>query len=223
LKNGARERRAQRHLHFQFCIFNFQFMPRLHIGCGPQHFPGWINIDNAPYPGVDRVLDVREGLPFEDVSLIYAEHFIEHLAYDDALQLLRECRRVLRDDGVLRLSTPNLDWVWASHYRRVLADEQKILACFAINRAFRGWGHQFLYNEHTLTATLLDAGFASVVRREYGQSEHDELRGIERHEQSDDYDGLSHILIVEATGRGGEAPEDLDEPRADYRRDVGVT
>ncbi|MGZ5494514.1 MAG: hypothetical protein ACXWHG_12990 [Thermoanaerobaculia bacterium] len=64
---------------------------------------------------------------------------------------------MLRDDGVLRLSTPNLDWVWASHYRRVLTSDQEILGAFGLNRAFRGWGHRFLFNFGTLAATLRDA------------------------------------------------------------------
>ncbi len=194
----------------------------LHLGSGPLRLEGWINIDNAEYPGVDRVLDVTQGLPFEDVRLIFAEHFIEHLALDEAMALMRECRRVLREDGVLRLSTPNLDWVWASHYKREMTREEAVLACFAINRAFRGWGHQFLYNETTLRSLLLDAGFGNVVRREYGESEHAELRGLERHEWQPDFDGFSHILIVEASGRGGAAPEYLGEPREMYRRDLAV-
>ncbi|HEU4523286.1 MAG TPA: methyltransferase domain-containing protein [Thermoanaerobaculia bacterium] len=197
-------------------------MLRLHLGCGPHHIDGWINIDSVPYPGVDQVLDVSRGLPFEDVSFIFAEHFIEHLHYRDATALLRECRRALRDDGVLRLSTPNLDWVWASHYRRVMPEDQQVLASFAINRAFRGWGHQFLYNWGTLAATLRAAGFAEVARQKYGESQHPELRGIERHEQTPDYDSLSHILIVEAWGRGGEPPAVLSEHAAWYLRDVDV-
>lgn len=195
---------------------------RLHLGCGSTHLEGWINIDIRPHPGVDRVLDVRQGLPFADVAYIFAEHFIEHLPFDAATALLRECRRVLRDDGVLRLSTPNLDWVWASHYKKVMTQEEAVLACFAINRAFRGWGHQFLYNETTLRSLLLDAGFGTVVRRDYGESEHEALRGIERHEWQPPFDGFSHILIVEASGRGGTAPEYLEGPREMFVRDVSV-
>ena len=195
---------------------------RLHLGSGPQRLDGWVNVDNQPYPGVDRVLDVTAGLPFEDVQFIFAEHFIEHLPFEAATALMRECRRVLRDDGVLRLSTPNLDWVWASHYRRVMTQEEAVLACFAINRAFRGWGHQFLYNETTLRSLLLDAGFADVVRCEYGESLHPELRGIERHEWQPDFDGFSHILIVEASGRGGRAPEYLAGPQEMFKRDAAV-
>ena len=197
-------------------------MTNLHLGCGPQILQGWVNLDNVKYPGVDKVVDVTKGLPYKDVSLIFAEHFIEHLAYADAVKLMRECRRVLRDEGVLRLSTPNLDWVWFTHYRFGLSEPEEVQACFALNRAFRGWGHQFLYNERTLRASLLDAGFTNIVRCQYGESEHAQLRGLERHEKSPDYGDLSHILIVEASGRGGTAPEYVEQPRAEFLRDVNV-
>jgi predicted SAM-dependent methyltransferase len=164
---------------------------KLHIGSGPETFPGWVNIDNVRYPGV-RVLDVTYGLPFKDVKFIYAEHFIEHLHYNDARYFLRECRRVLRDDGVLRLSTPNLDWVWRSHYRRDATPDMEIADGFGLNLAFRGWGHQFLYNFGTLAATLREAGFSDVVRQQYGESAHGPLRGIERHATNPDVEGVSH-------------------------------
>src|SRR6516225_755630 len=90
---------------------------RLNIGCGQQSIPGWINIDNQGLPGVDQVLDVRKGLPFSGVAAIYAEHFLEHLSLDEGLAFLRECRRVLADDGTVRLSTPSLEWVLTTHYR----------------------------------------------------------------------------------------------------------
>jgi predicted SAM-dependent methyltransferase len=196
---------------------------RVHIGSGDVTLPGWVNVDNQSYAGVDRVLDVTHGLPFLDVQLIFAEHFIEHLRYADAMDFLAECRRVLRDDGVLRLSTPNLDWVWVSHYRRVLTPEQEILGAFGLNRAFHGWGHRFLYNFGTLAATLRDAGFADVVRTAYGQSAHPDLCGLEQHEKSDDFEGISHILIVEASGRGDTKPgPPFAESRDWYLRDVNV-
>ena len=195
-------------------------MTKLHLGSGRQHLAGWVNIDHQPLPGVDRVLDVTLGLPFDQVEFIFAEHFIEHLNYVDGLVLLRECRRALRDDGVLRLSTPNLDWVWASHYALERSEAEKVKGCFDLNRAFRGYGHAFLYNEETLAATLRDAGFAAVVRCRYGESAHAALRGLERHEQSPDFGSLSHIVIVEASGRGGRAPGHLSGPREEFLRDL---
>src|SRR6185295_12936038 len=85
---------------------------RLHVGCGPMTLNGWVNVDNQPYPGVDYVLDVTQGLPFSNAEFIFAEHFIEHLEFDAARTFLKNCRKILRDDGTLRVSTPNLDWVW---------------------------------------------------------------------------------------------------------------
>jgi predicted SAM-dependent methyltransferase len=120
-----------------------------------------VNIDIVRYPGVDRILDVRRGLPFKDVRFIFAEHFVEHLDLNDAMYLFLECRRVLRDDGVLRLSTPNLDWVWGIALRRC--------------RQQRGSGPRLFQTEWRVSR-LLDAGFASVAISGYGESSYAELR-----------------------------------------------
>jgi predicted SAM-dependent methyltransferase len=174
---------------------------RLHIGCGQQAIPGWINIDNQGLPGVDQVLDVRKGLPFAEVAAIYAEHFLEHLALEDGLAFLAECRRVLKPDGVLRLSTPNLEWVLTTHYRwRDVTAQNRLDDCLKLNRAFQGWGHRFLYNRETLAAAVRAAGFARASFFEYGESDTAELRGLERHETWDDVPGLPHVLVVEASG-----------------------
>lgn len=52
-----------------------------------------------------------DALEFLDDSLtfIYAEHFFEHLFFDEAVALLRECRRVLQPDGVIRIVVPDAD------------------------------------------------------------------------------------------------------------------
>ncbi len=180
---------------------------RLHIGCGTQSLPGWINIDNQGLPGVDQVLDVRQGLPFAHVGAIYAEHFLEHLALDDGLAFLKECRRVLATDGILRLSTPSLDWVLTTHYRwRDVTEEERQEDCLRLNRAFHGWGHQFLYNRPMLVAALRSAGFGSTTFCRYGESDLPELQGLERHETWDDSPDLPHVLIVEALGSAPPKP-----------------
>lgn len=171
---------------------------RLHIGAGRAAIPGWVNVDLEPLPGIELVLDVRRGLPFERVQFIYAEHFLEHLTHDEGVRFLAEARRALAADGVLRLSTPNLDWVVSTQYRRPSPDP--VSDCFSLNKAFRGWGHQFLYNYETLKAALTDAGFAVVRACAYGESEHDVLRGLEQHETYPDAPDLPHVIIVEASG-----------------------
>ena len=185
---------------------------RLHLGCGQAPIPGWLNIDVQALPGVDRVLDVREGLPFENVSSIFGEHFLEHLELDEGLACLRECRRVLSDEGILRLSTPNLDWVYATHYRlgQWAQEADAIADCFVLNRAFQGWGHRFLYNRPVLFAALFAAGFSEMTLHAYGESDRPELAGLERHERSGDAPDLPHVLIVQASGRGERRPISKD-------------
>lgn len=212
---------------------------RVHVGCGPNILPGWTNVDVKPHPGVDKVLDVREGLPFSNVDFLFAEHFLEHLSFDEARAFLRDCRRALTGDGVLRLSTPNLDWVWVTSYptrwtelsassavidaSEWTHDERSARDCLSLNRAFRAWGHRFLWNAGMLVAELRRAGFRDVSWCSYGSSSHDELMGLERHERYDDSAHLPHLLIAEASGRStGQTSAELTELIENYRRDVGV-
>jgi len=191
---------------------------RLHIGSGQQAFQGWINIDNQPLPGVDRVLDVRKGLPYRDATAIYAEHFLEHIGFDDALAFLRECRRALAEFGVLRISTPNLDWVYKTHYPSVDTGSpvERLRDCFQLNQAFHGWGHQFLYNKPSLEAALKASGFERVRFHRYGESDVPELSGMERHRTWEDTADLPHVIIAEASGRAAPRPlpgKELEEYR----------
>ena len=195
---------------------------RLHIGCGPQVLAGWVNVDLEHHPGVDLVLDVRDGLPFRRVRYAFAEHFLEHLSYDEGLRFLRECRQALADDGVLRLSTPNLDWVVATQYNAAAfaSEDDRVRACFAMNKAFRGWGHQFLYNASTLEATLAAAGFASVRFYAYGESDDPVLAKLERHETLPDAPHLPHVIVAEARGTRASSIESVRAALDDYDRAV---
>jgi predicted SAM-dependent methyltransferase len=194
---------------------------KLHLGSGDLQLPGWINLDTLPYPAVDRVVDLRRGIPYTDAAYIYAEHFVEHLTPDESLTLLRQCRKALADDGALRLSTPNLDWVLETHYRPAAwaSDAAAVDECFNLNRAFHAWGHRFLYNRQTLESLLHAAGFADVQFHRYGESSDPELSGLERHVPSPDTASHQHVLVVEARGRAAETI-DFDAQRIAYRRDA---
>lgn len=178
---------------------------RLHIGAGRRRLDGWLNVDVQALPEVDVVADVREGLDFERVDAIYAEHFLEHLAIDEALAFLLECRRVLKPGGWLRLSTPNLDWVWLTHYLLEAPAEERQQRALMLNRAFYGWRHRFLWNRELLGSALTACGFDDVAWRGYGESGREEFAAIEGHETYEDTPELPHVIIVEA--RRGEARE----------------
>jgi predicted SAM-dependent methyltransferase len=197
---------------------------QLHLGCGPITLEGWINIDNQPYAGIDFRWDLARGIPFRHARYVFAEHFIEHLSYQQGADFMRGCRAALRGDGILRLSTPNLDWVWHVSYHPAMwsNEDESMRDCFVLNRAFRGWGHQFLYNPVTLTALLQNAGFATVRAFRYGESDTPALTGIERHEQYPDTPDLPHVLVVEASGRGEPHTIRGEAHIAEYNRDVAA-
>jgi predicted SAM-dependent methyltransferase len=185
---------------------------RLHLGSGRERLEGWINVDMQAIPGVDVIADVTRGLPYREVEAIYAEHFLEHLPVDAAVGFLLEAHRVLAEGGWLRLSTPNLDWVWSTHYRLDGPAELKRQAALVLNRAFRGWEHQFLWNREMLEEALLACGFVDTRWCRWGESELPVFRGIERHEVYVDEETLPHVIIAEAR-RASPQPERLERFR----------
>lgn len=186
--------------------------PRLHIGAGNKRLPGWINIDLLPLPGVDVVADVTEGLQFSGVEAIFAEHFLEHLRLDKAIDFLAEAHRILSPGAWMRLSTPNLDWVWVTQYDLHAEPDAKIDFALRLNRGFHAWGHQFLWNREFLARALLATGFAELTWCSYGNSPRPLFRGLERHETYGDAPEMPHVLIVEAA-KAEPQPDALSELR----------
>ena len=185
----------------------------LHIGSGDKILEGWVNVDRKKLPGVDVVADVTDGLNFTDVQAVYAEHFLEHLPIDAALRFLQQVHRALAPDGWLRLSTPNLDWVWKTHYQLQTTIKENQLRALVLNRAFRAWGHQFLWNADLLKEALICCGFDRIESQRYGQSRHSFFRGIERHETYDDSPEFPHVIIFDAA-KGQERPDRLADLQA---------
>jgi len=177
---------------------------RLHLGCGERHLEGWLNIDLEPGPGVDLVRDITRGLPWREVEAIFAEHFLEHLAVDQAVDLLADAHRALRPGGLLRLTTPNLDWIWSTH----LGSEpgrRPLEAALHANRAFSAWGHRFLWSRELLAEVLIACGFDDLHWCAPGESRLEVLAGLEGHETYGDAPGLAHVLIVECRRGSGPA------------------
>lgn len=87
------------------------------LGCGIRHHPEWINIDFQEEGDTVLAWDLRDGLPFPDKScdVVYASHVIEHFDRTGAQHFLRECRRVLRPGGIIRLVAPDLEGIAASY------------------------------------------------------------------------------------------------------------
>ena len=168
-------------------------MLKLNLGCGEIAFEGWINID-LESPKADINLNLTSPLPYEDstVCFIYSEHFIEHLTLNEGLALLSECRRVLEPTGIIRIATPDLDYLmrkyfffwkkqsWIKKYGYTYLKTRAEM----INLCFSEWGHKYLYNREELTRRLQEAGFRSITKKKLGESKYEELKNRETRKDS---------------------------------------
>jgi predicted SAM-dependent methyltransferase len=196
---------------------------KLQIGAGPNLLPGWLNTDLQPdtYPEHrDRtvLLDASRPFPFDDMTFdyVFSEHQIEHIPEPAAHTMIRECFRVLRPGGRIRVATPDLaaivglygdpldelaqhyvDWVMARFRPDVRSGNRR---CHVINHMFMDHNHQFIYDYETLVALLSDAGFVEAVRWNPGESSDSALRGIETHGQAigDERVNSFETMVVEA-------------------------
>lgn len=162
---------------------------KLNLGCGENVKAGWVNVDLFKETA-DLRLDLREPLPFPDnsVAFIYSEHVFEHLAYpcihdsmgwsleapgapSEAMQLLRESRRVLVPGGVFSVGVPDGERAAALYARRELerwGPPWVDTPMHFLNYVFRqGREHKYAYDEETLGRLLTAAGFVNVKRRAF--------------------------------------------------------
>lgn len=138
-------------------------MIRLNLGSGYYKMEGWENLD-AVYghilPGALRRYSTGS------VAEIFSEHFIEHLKWRDALEVMRECRRVLHPDGVLRLSCPDLRALVDRYLQGKLREYGGAwlpeTACAMMNEGMREWGHLYMYDQPELERLARLAGFTRV-------------------------------------------------------------
>jgi SAM-dependent methyltransferase len=184
----------------------------VHVGCGVERLEGWINVDYELFPSVDVVADMRDPLPFRNVDAVFAEHFLEHLTLAGGLGFLASAHDALVPGGWLRLTTPNLDWVWVTQYKLDAAPPEARGHALALNRGFYAWGHRFLWNRSLLEEALASCGFDAVTVQPRGESAAPFLRGVERHEPYPDYGSLAHVVVVEAR-KGPARPERLRQLR----------
>ena len=158
---------------------------RLHLACGDNPLDGWANID-LDSKGAVIGWNLTDGLPVrsETIELIFSEHFIEHVTLRQAAALLAECHRILRPDGILRLTTPSLEKV-VDEYLSGRTQEwcdvgwSPATPCQMVNGAFRLWGHQFVYDADELHRILHRTGYRSVSQVEWHESTTPALRGLE--------------------------------------------
>jgi predicted SAM-dependent methyltransferase len=165
---------------------------KLNLGCGQNHKDGWVNIDIGEH--ADLTLDLREPLPLPEnsCSIVYSEHFLEHLDYPAPVtKHLQEVLRILEPGGVISIGVPDTEWpvrAYSSYdefqdYYKIAKERWHPKWCQTkmehINHHFRQNGlHKFAFDFETLKKLLESCGFIDVLRRDYDPEIDTERRSL---------------------------------------------
>lgn len=98
---------------------------KLNVGAGDTYIPGFVGLDHytghfgSPKDKNQIEFDIRgDELPFENESVdaIYCSHVLEHIEDCWIKKFLSESSRVLKKNGVLRISSPNAKLCWENSF-----------------------------------------------------------------------------------------------------------
>jgi len=178
-------------------------MVKVNLGCGPSGIEGWLNYDwgilallskfvglrkwlvkwgllskdyDKNWPEL-RLWDIRWKLPLKNNSIdyIYCSHVLEHVEYWRVLNILKECKRVLEKEGVLRIVLPDTGLIVKKYLKKRNAKMFNV-DVFGVNRSKdRGMvldklrrvfirEHKWVYDEKELVFLLKKAGFRKIKK-----------------------------------------------------------
>ncbi|MEI6213336.1 MAG: methyltransferase domain-containing protein [Desulfuromonadales bacterium] len=164
----------------------------INIGSGPNVATGCINIDFFSTHGIDYGTDLRRPLKIADSSVdgVFSEHTIEHLTYADADRLLRECFRIMKPGGVIRIIVPDIslfikhfsdhDELWFKQWEQLIfinSDDKKrskrrlASPLQAISFVTQEYGHVSSWDFPTVTYYLEKNGFSCVTKVSFMQGQ----------------------------------------------------
>lgn len=178
----------------------------LHLGSGKRYIPGFVHIDINKFPHIDFVHDIRT-LPMiksNSVELIYFCHGIEYFDKIEVKTVLKEWKRVLKKNGILRLAVPDFEALIKAYKK--YKDIDKIIGPLygrweiSRNGKIEVLYHKTVYDFESIKEVLEKAGFHKVKRYDWRKTIHknydDYSQAYLPHMQKDT--GLLLSLNVEA-------------------------
>jgi predicted SAM-dependent methyltransferase len=145
---------------------------KLHLGCYQKKIHGFINVDIRDDVNPDLVDDVFKLNKIENdsVDLIYACHVLEHATFEESITGLKRWYRVLKKNGTLRISVPDLEAVF-EHY--IFHKDLPVLKTFLYGSQNHPYDfHRCGWDEKTMNKTLSDIGFSEIKKYDWRETEH---------------------------------------------------
>ena len=138
---------------------------KLHLGSGVRYLEGFLHIDIADYEHIDIKSSVDKLDKIDDgtVDEIYASHVLEYFDRNEVESVLKEWKRVLKKDGVLRIAVPNFEALIKVYQETNEID--KILGPLYGKWDLRDGNfiyHKTVYDKNSLTELLEGMGFSDI-------------------------------------------------------------
>jgi hypothetical protein len=154
---------------------------RLHLGCGDDRLPGYVNIDNRATAAVDVAMDLSlPRLADGSVAFVFSNAFFEHLFRQSRGPHLRRIRRALAADGsCCYMGIPYFPNIARLYVERGPGTAGEIFDLYNVYRYTHGdpegqqaWWlgqlHKSLFDEDEVDALLAQSGFGAYVMFCYG-------------------------------------------------------
>jgi hypothetical protein len=154
---------------------------RIHLGCGDDRLPGFVNIDSRPTAAADVAMDL--GLPRladGSVSLAFSNAFFEHLYRPSRGPHLQRIRRALESHGVCcYMGIPYFPNIARLYLERGPGTAGPVFDLYNVYRYTHGapegqesWWlgqlHKSLFDEAEVEALLAASGFGAYTMFCYG-------------------------------------------------------
>mgnify|MGYP000854716970 FL=1 len=147
-----------------------------------------------------KFCDARHRIPMNNqtVDNVYSSHTLEHLRYHDADMFLKECHRVLKNGGGIRLVVPNLRLKIEDYNKSKDADDFFFnlgifhdthinfnkFKNFIRNLLSDSVGHKHMYDENSLKKKLIKNKFIDVTIVQPGSTVLKNLEELDLFERS---------------------------------------
>jgi predicted SAM-dependent methyltransferase len=98
----------------------------LNVGCGSKYHKDWVNIDMNSYDQDVLSCNLLKGIPFPDehFEVLYHSQVLEHIPKEKAFYFMKECHRVLKKNGIIRVVVPDLENI-VNEYKKHLNENLK--------------------------------------------------------------------------------------------------
>jgi predicted SAM-dependent methyltransferase len=153
----------------------------IQIGCGDNLHDDFENIDFYPmrfkeffsYKHIGH--DLRKPLPYKNDEFegAFSEHTLEHLYYDEAIQRLKEIKRILKPDHIFRCTVPDLK-KYNDFYNDDLKNDFFKKFTYKAQSFFnltQNYGHRSIWDYEILSKKMSEVGFKDIKQKRFKEGD----------------------------------------------------